>query len=242
MTTPRLLTGLAWFLIASAVVVLFLGCVLPEWMLNALKNAVPAGLLVALAGNLFTQGKNAQDNTEKRSAFFLEASIKAYEQARLLLENSNNDRATWIEAARCLAHAKVLGDGITLDAHRRILELNRLKYRSFFHQVLTSRSATVFYGVTESDSLDLDNAARASTAPEEINGQVTTSTLKQLSEPSLKAIWEAAQWPESYKDPIDESFTDSELDKLIVLYPELHRHLEHRRRWHSASGHLFPRA
>jgi hypothetical protein len=240
MKTQRLFTSLAWLLIAAALVTLFLGRMLPAWMLGALKDAVPAGLLVALAGNLFTQGKNAQDSIEKRSAFFLDASIKAYEQAKLLLADSNSDRAVWIEAARCLGHAKVLSDGVTLEAHQRILELNRLKYRSFFHQVLSSQQATFFYGVTESDSLD--SAARASTAREERNGRVITSTLKELAEPSMKAIWEAAQWPENYNDPMGENFSDSELNKLIVIYPELHRHLEHRRQWHSASGRLFPRS
>lgn len=200
---------------------------------------MPAGLLVALAGNLLTQGKNAADVAEKCSFFFLDAAVKAYDQAKGLLVDGNNDRATWIEAARCLGHAKVLGDGVTLEAHHRVLELNRLKYRSFFHQALTSRSASAFYGAGKPE--DLDVAARASTAAEERNGRITTSTHSELDEGSIKAVWEAAQWPENYEDPLGARFTDAESAKLLVLFPELHRHFEHRRQWQSASGQLFPR-
>lgn len=235
----RFIYGLGWFLIASAGAVLFLGPVLPTAMLEALKNALPAGLLVALAGNLLTQGKNAADTAEKRSLFYLESAGKAYEQARSLLVGENNDRATWIEAARCLGHAQSLAGEITVDAHRRVLELNSLKYRSFFQDLLASKPATFFYGVSEADSLDA--AARGSTAGEERNGRITTSTLKELDEASIRAVWEAAKWPENYQDPMGSRFDEAEVHKLLVLFPELHRHLEHRRQWRSASGQLYPR-
>lgn len=235
----RIITGLGWLLIAAAIGVLLGGPLLPGWIVDALKLAVPAGLLVALGGNLLTQAKNAAEAAEKRSAFYLDSALNAYEQARVLLTEGNNDRVTWIEAARCLGHAKALSEDVTTHAHRRVLELNRLKYRGAFHQVLASRTASFFYGVE--DSRDLDSAARASTAPEERNGRATTSTASELDEASIRMVWEAAQWPADYEDPLGQRFSDSERARLLVLFPELHRHLEHRRRWHSASGQLFPR-
>lgn len=239
MHVQRLVTALGWLLIASAAVVLFLGPFLPDWLVEALKNAVPAGLLVALAGNLLTQGKNAADATEKRSLFFLESANKAYEQARALLAEGANDRTTWIEAARCLGHARTLAEGVSLEAHKRVLELNRLKYRSFFHEILASKSAGFFYGVSEVQNLD--DAARASTAPERRHGRAIVSTVNELDEASIRAVWEAAQWPENYDDPMGKPFTDSEVGRLTVLFPELHRHFEHRRRWLSIGGQLHPR-
>ena len=235
----RVITGLVWLLVAAAIGVLFGGPFLPGWVADASGVAVQAGLLVALGGNLLTAGKNAEDAAEKRSAFFFDSASKAYEQARLLLAEVDNDRVTWIEAARCLGHAKALSEDVTVESHRRVLELNRLKYRSFFHETLSYRPATFFYGAEKSS--DLDGAARASTAPEERNGRVTTSSLNELDEASIRMVWEAAQWPENYVDPLGNSFSDAEQAKLLVLFPELHRHLEHRRQWHSASGQLFPR-
>jgi hypothetical protein len=239
MHVQRLITALGWLLIASAAVVLFLGPFLPERLVEALKNAVPAGLLVALAGNLLTQGKNAADATEKRSLFFLQSTSKAYEEARSLLAKGANDRTTWIEAARCLGHAKTLAEGVTLDAHKRVLELERLKFRSFFHEILASKPAAFFYGVSE--VRNLEDAAKASTAPERRHGRAIASTVNELDEASIRAVWEAAQWPENYEEPMGKPFTDAEVDRLTVLFPELHRHVEHRRRWLSIGGQLHPR-
>jgi hypothetical protein len=236
---PRFIFALGWLLLASAAVLLITGPWLPMPVVDALKNAVPAGLLVALAGNLLTQSKNAADAAEKRSSFYLDSAKKAYERAQTLLADGKSHRVLWTEAGRCLGHAKALAEGVTLESHHRVLELYRLEYRSFFHDLLASKSASFFYGVSGAQTLD--DAARASTAPEERDGRATTSTLSELDEASIRAIWEVAQWPKNYQDPLGTRFTDAEIGRLLVLFPQLHNHIEHRRRWHSASGQLFPR-
>jgi hypothetical protein len=69
----------------------------------------------------------------------------------------------------------------------------------------------------------------------------SVSTLRELSDKSLKAIWQAAQWPGDYADPLDSGFTDAEHGRLTVLFPGLHEFLEHKKRWQSAAGRLFER-
>ena len=138
-------------------------------------------------------------------------------------------------------HAKELSIRIMVDSHLRVLELHKLKYRAFFHDALESKRAAFFYGVRDT-SVPLDDAAAASTAREEREGRVITSTLNELSEKSLYAVWEAAQWPQDYKDPLEIAvFSSEERARLLMLFPGLHEYLKHKERWHSASGRLFPR-
>jgi hypothetical protein len=230
-----------WVLLALAAGVLIVSPFVSANAFDPLKNALPAGVLVALAANLLTQAKNLADEDDKRSAFYLKSAIEAYEQGRSLLQDGNCDRSTWIEAGRCLGHAKALAADVKLGAHKRVLELNRLKYRTFFAQLLEDKPASFFYGAPSASRLSLEEAAKSSTASEERNGRITVSTNRELDEQSIRAVWEAAQWPTNYSDPLPHSFTDQELDKLIVLFPGLHSHFMHRRQWTSAAGRLYPR-
>lgn len=204
-----------------------------------LVNTVPvAGVLVAFGAQLLTQGKNHRDSNEKRSLFFLQSCVKAYEEARNMLQDGNNERVKWIAAGRALAHAGELSVNVTEDSHLRVLELQKLTYRRFFHGVLAEKPAAFFFGVKD-HSIPTDQAAARSTAPEERGGRTVTSTVKELSDKALRAVWEAAAWPIDYKDPLERGFSSEDEGKLIVQYPGLHEFLEHKKQWHSASGKLF---
>jgi hypothetical protein len=207
---------------------------------EAMKDAVPAGVLLALAGHLFTQAKNRQDIEEKCSQFNLDGMRLAFAHARSLLEDENNRRATWIEAARVISHGLELAKGVTAAPHQRVLEVEHLKYRSVFFNILASRSAAFFYGVPEVYAT-LDEAASASTAPRNEHGRRVTSANDGLDEPSIRAVWLAAQWPANYQDPMGATFTSEEDGKLMLWLPNLHTFIQHTRHWHSASGRLHPR-
>ena len=236
----RVLNWLSWMFIVIAMALIVVSFWIPPSVFDPLKTALPVGILIALATHLVTQARAAQDSTEKRSQFYLESCVLAYEEARNLLLDGNNDRVTWIAAGRALAHAKQLSLKVTVDAHLRVLELHKLKYRRFFHEALADKSASFFYGCRDT-SVTLDEAARLSSAGEKRGGRDVTSTVKELSEKSLYAVWEAAQWPHAYQDPLDKGFSKEQKDKLLVLWPGLHEYLEHKEQWHSASGKLFKR-
>lgn len=198
------------------------------------------GVLVALAGHLLTQGRNAGESLEKRSRFYLDSCIQAYEEAQKLLLDGNNDRATWIAAGRTLKHAEELSGQVSIDAHLRVLEIQKLKYRGFFHDLLKDKTASFFYGA-EDPTITIDDAAKLSTARRQRSGRNCVSSVNELSEKSLRAIWQAAQFPEEYRDPLNERFSDAERDRLLVLFPGLHEFLEHKEQWHSSAGKLYRR-
>ena len=231
---------LGWGLVVTAVLVVGISLVIPDVITNTVSGAlVLSGMLVALAGHLFGQAKAATEADEQKSRFYLQSCIDAYKEAKRLLEDQNNHRATWIEAGRALANARALSDSVTVDAHRRVFEVTQLKYRGFFHNLLRNQSAAFYYGGPS--SLSIDKAAEQSSAPEERHGHAHTSTVKELSEKSIYAVWQAAQWPEDYQDPSDRTFTEEEQGKLLVLFPGLYEYLQHSKQWGSAAGELFPR-
>jgi len=231
---------LGWVLIAAAAVVLFYPLISSETVSNPLLNAIPAGVLVALGAQLLLQGKNASEKNEKRSSFFLESCVRAYDEAYNLLKDGNNDRGVWIATGRALIHAKELAKNVSDKSHIRVLELHKLKYRGIFHGILADKPAAFFFGAKDI-SISTEEAARLSTAREESFGRVFTSTVNELSETSLRAVWEAAQWPTDYQDPLKLEFTENEKAKLLVLFPGLHEFFEHKKSWISASGKLFPK-
>lgn len=236
----QVLMTLGWILIGLSGVVVayqFLG---PLVKFDPLINGLPAAVLIALGGQLLTQGKHLKETSEKRSLFYLDSCIKGYEEARNLLADDNNDRVTWIAAGRALVHAKTLGSNVTEDSHLRVLELHRLKYRNAFHDALADKPAAFFFGATDT-SIPTDRAAELSTAREECGGRTVVSNAHELSMKSLRAVWEAAQWPADYEDPLDQSFSEEEHAKLLVLFPGLHEFLEHKKRWISACGRLLSR-
>jgi hypothetical protein len=215
----RLITVMGWFLVAAAGGLLFSHFISAASSDTLKSTAFLAGVLVALGANLLTQAKNLADSNEKKSAFYLESAIKAYEQAKSLIQDGNNDRVKWIEAARCLGHAKAFAANINIDSHQRAIELNRISYRSFFHELLATKKASFFYGASD-PKLSLDKAARASMVPR--------NRKSLIDEASIRAVWEAAQYPSDYEDLSNESFSESERSKLSVKFPELHKYLQHR--------------
>lgn len=236
----HVLNWLGWVIIAVAGGMIVVSFWIPSSVFDPLKSALPAGILIALAGHLFAQARAARESTENRSQFYLESCVLAYEEAKSLLLDGNNDRVTWIAAGRALEHAKQLSLRVTVDAHLRVLELQKLKYRRFFHEILADKHASFFYGCRD-ESYTLDTAAALSSAGERRGGQDVRSTTKELSEKSLYTVWEAAQWPQEYRDPLEKVFSEEEKSKLLVLLPGLYEYFEHKTRWHSASGNLFER-
>lgn len=213
---------------------------IPLVKFDPLINALPAGVLLALGAQLLTQGKNFSDASEKRSLFYLESCVKAYEEARDLLQDGNNERPKWVAAGRALVHAKELASNVSEDSHLRVLELHKLKYRGVFHRAIADKPAAFFFGAKDT-SIPTDLAAAQSTAEEDKGGHKITSTLNNISDKSLRAVWEAAQWPVDYREPLDRGFSAEEQEKLLVLFPGLLEYLEHKQSWHSESGKLIKR-
>jgi hypothetical protein len=201
---------------------------------------VPAGLLVSFGALLLTKAREAADTKEKRSLFYLDSCVISYQEAQNLLADGNNDRAAWIAAARALKHAQRLSTEVEVDEHRRVLEVHQLKYRRILGLILWDKPGAFFYGAQDT-SVPIAQAAAASTAPGTRGGRIQTSTVKELSEESLHAVWESAQWPTDYADPlVGGRFSEEDDVALATRAPGLYEYLQHKKRYDSASGNLWP--
>jgi hypothetical protein len=234
----RALTVLGWVMVVASVIVLGAALFFESSIYKALESAVPAGVLLALAGHFFTQSKSLADAEEKRSLFNLEGFTKAFDHAKSLLSDGNNDRAKWNEAARCLANGEELAKAVTVDEHKRVLELDRLKYRNTFHNVIHSKPAAFFYGVPWSDQT-LDQAALAASKNEDGYGR--NKTTRELTEMSIRMVWIASQFPDDYKEVASDAFNTEEVDSLSISYREIALFLQHKRARSSIRGELNPK-
>ena len=64
------------------------------------------GILIALAGHLLTQARNAGESLEKQSRFYLDACVQAYEEAQKLLPGRQQSPRDMDCSTRALKHAK----------------------------------------------------------------------------------------------------------------------------------------
>lgn len=204
---------------------------------------VGVGATVALTGFFLQIYIYVTQKKYEKSGFRLTAALDAYEEAHKLLQDKNNDRVKWVTAARALQRGVRIAAGITEQVHKDVLEVHRDRYRLIFGDILgyynQDITASFFYGASV-DMVDIKEAAEYSS--KRGNGE---PMLRTLSETSLKIIWDFAQFPVDYEDPISDikAFSGEEVDEYfnIMKYKGLFEYLRHTRQFHSTDGKLFER-
>ncbi|MBE0656864.1 MAG: hypothetical protein IH602_04185 [Bryobacteraceae bacterium] len=81
----------------------------------------------------------------------------------------------------------------------------------------------------------------AASANSERNGRIVVSSAHELDEASIRMVWLAAGWLKNYDDHMGTRFKEDEIGPLLMLFPELHKFLEHKRTWRSTAGRLVRR-
>ena len=190
------------------------------------KREVENKKLIAIQISQFDFQRNESDYQEKlsRSLFNLENATHAYTEAQTLLDDGNNDRVTWIRAARMLKIAKLLADDISIENHKNILEVRQMKIRQFFNNLLVSKDSAFFYGVKNTISLELASWKSIEGGTE--HGINFSSNNRRIPETAIRAVWEAAQWPKNYSDPLFELFSEQEKKEIFVKYRKLSNFFE----------------
>src|ERR1035438_6652724 len=139
----RFLKLLGWGFVGTAALYLLSATCYAVWRPSADKVAlgqilsqvsavlVPASLLLAFGGLFLNKSREVEDVEEKRSHFYLDSCVAAYQDAQRLLADNNNDRMTWIAAGRTLKHAQELAKEVTFRPYQRVLDLQRLQNSGF---------------------------------------------------------------------------------------------------------------
>lgn len=170
--------------------------------------------------------------THQRSLFKLEATKRAYEKARELLADHNNDREIWIRAGRLLEHVRELAAGVTEREHQLDLEVTHLEYRPFFSALIKSKEGYFFYGVAT--EMSLDEALIQSESEIKVRGYVQSGASK-LDEASIYSVWRAGVYPDDYNDKGTEKFKNNDITRMLST-SGLKQYLMHTRRYFVLAG------
>lgn len=180
----------------------------------------------------------------RRSEFHLSGATRGIEAALRLLDDGNNERTTWIAAARILERAIRISQGITHPSHRALYEIDLERFRRSMGSILgydnPNRPGGFFYGSPRNmRNANLDDAAvykdpyRAGLARGATN----------IPPDVLWILWNFAEYPPGYEDPIGENgFTSANLDSPNMrLWPGLRAYLNHWRQFVVIGNQLHPR-
>lgn len=211
------------------------------------EHVAIAGVLAALGGIMWGSAEQVKNREIERSKFYMESATKAVEQAQELLEDNNNDRATWIAVARILERALFVSKSITAEQHKRIWEIARETHRRTFANLLgysnpAYRPAAFYYGVPGYQQMNIDDAAREASRRAGPTTPPRVSDARMLDEASLYTIWQFCEFPEGYDDPLPRRrFSDAELRRVERSHFGLGQYLRHRRRYETIAGELRDR-
>ena len=206
---------------------------------NPAVGAVSAAF-AALSGMFITLLLQEKRFQEQQSLFYLNSYTDGVEQASMLLGDGNNDRVTWLAAARILARCREIEPMITESGHKNWLKIRKDEYRQRFGYILgvgnPNATLAFFYGVDPSISSTTEAAAASSK-----RGHDHTTHLRQLDEGSIHEIWKFADFPDDYDDPIETRFSSDELEKLKFGFHGLYTFLQHKDAFSTSGGEVRER-
>lgn len=165
-----------------------------DW--NVTGSVSTALALVVGVGTLIWQIRSHNANLkQEQSRFALESALSAYEHGLTLLEDGNNNRVTWVTAARILERANEITFEISSSVHKAVMEVQRERYRIRASIILgyndPTRDVGFFQGVEMPVQLDPKG-----------NRSSLRQQLSELAESSLATLYNLASYPSGYEDPL----------------------------------------
>lgn len=175
---------------------------------------------ISITYEQFNNQKQRQDieDTDKRSLFFFEQAKLGLEEVYDMLKDKNNDRVTWVRAARDLLRARSIGKAITVQEYQEAYRLTEEKIRHKLYLALTiydpkshNRNPLppqFFYGVQNWDVVrPLDEVAKEVSQQVQVYGisidqTVPQSNILPLAAKSVIAIYDFLEYPTDYDDPL----------------------------------------
>ncbi len=175
---------------------------------------------ISITYEQFNNQKSRQDieDTDKRSLFFFEQAKLGLEEVYDMLKDQNNDRITWIRAARDLLRARNLGKSINVKEYQEAYRLTEEKIRHKLYLALSTYDPKThnrnpmppqfFYGVQNWDVVrPLDEVAKEVSQKTNVYGVSIDQTIPQsnilpLAAKSVIAIYDFLEYPPDYDDPL----------------------------------------
>lgn len=202
-------------------------CLLPVSLLDQSKMAalpaiaISSGVLIASITYLRDKASQITEGKRKNDEINLMLAKDGFDETYELLKNLNNNRVTWIRAARILYNSIDLKNEINLLQYIKAFEHAEERLRNQLYRLLQttpdepSSSENIslppqfFFGVDNwrDNDLSLDNLAINASSPIKaysVNLDKVTPEPKSsgLEESSVVAIYNFIQYPENFSDPL----------------------------------------
>jgi len=213
-----------------------------NWQIIA-NIATALALPVAAGAFVWQIWSHRQEKAYTKSHFALQSAIESYEEAIGLLSDDNNDRVTWVAAARIIERANQISTNVTEQVHTDVLEVQLERYRRQVATVLghddPTKGGSFFYGADINEPID--TAAKIATQPILMPG-ISSGQMNYLAESSLATLYALASYPPDYDDPLSVNSCDQFMGpEMRVSFPGLYEYLSHRKEYDSISGKLIKR-
>jgi len=184
--------------------------------------AISSGVLTAILTWYRENSKLQAEKNRHTSEVMLKQVNKGFKTTVDLLRDMNNNRKTWIRAARTLLKTLALKENIVSEEYLEAYALEEERTRNKLHEILSlkdeatnSRKALppqFFFGIEDwkaKEDQSLNEAQEESTPKKPVVSEFNLDTLspnpidKRLDCESVVAIFKFMEYPDGYKDPLD---------------------------------------
>jgi len=191
-----------------------------NWEMAA-NVATAIALLVAAGAFIWQIYSHHQEKAYAKSQFALQSFLESYNQVLELLSDGNNNRVTWVMAARIIERANQISKSISEQVHIDVLEIQKERYRremaNIFGYMNPEKGGWFFYG-SDNTGTDIDTAAREA-----------FTSVANIPEGVLATLYAVATYPSNYEDPlIKKTFDEVKGIEMRHSFRGLYDYLEHR--------------
>lgn len=220
--------------------------------------AISAGVLVAI----FTFAREKSNQKEERerhvSEVILSQAKDGFETVINLLADQNNNRVTWVRAARTLLKSTNLKSKITTEEYVLAYDLEEERIRNELYTIISVRDEVTgeriplppqfFYGIEDWKTCKSIDDAAIKSSSSAVAYSVTLDEvppqppLKPLSENSVIAIFDFMEYPKTYQEPLIEVKPWGEnWSGSHGIDQGARRYVEHRKQKYAVGGKLHER-
>lgn len=179
---------------------------------------ISAGVLVAILTFARERKKQELERQRHMSEVFLERVKDGFKSVIDLLSDQNNNRVTWVRAARTLLKSVELKSKISSEEYKVAYELEEERARNELYTILSLVDQKTgeriplppqfFYGIADWRTCKSLDEAAVKASSNSVAYTVTIDEvppqahLKPLSQKSVIAIFDFVEYPKAYNDPL----------------------------------------
>lgn len=217
--------------------------------------AVSAGVLVAILTFYRERRKHELERARQVSGILVERCRAGFDAVISLLADRNNNRLTWVRAARTLLRVLELKDRITSEEYKVVYQLEEERAKEELYNILSIKNEKTgardplppqfFYGIKNWDAYGTLDAAAIEASSETVVSTVTIDRipsqpyLRPLAPETVVAIFDFIEEPSGSEEPLDSvKYWNEDWSKSHGIDQGARRYVAHRKQRYAIAGKL----